>query len=293
MGMLAYADLLGGEPAVAAARAEEALETWDPLPPEAAHTLHAVHGAALADQGERAAGLAEMRAARAESADTSAPPAMLASLAVLEHRVALLTGNLDAAAQVARWFGARVGETGETLLLKAWIETARGRHEAARTIVAPVLASHLPVLLRHTVVEAHLLDAEAALQADDREAGRVALEIALATAESLGAARPFALAGPLTQQLLSARAALHRDPFAAQVAAARAAVASQPAALLSDRELAVLALLPSLLSAREIAEEFTVSVNTVKSHIRSIYAKLGVSSRREAVLGAHDRGLMA
>jgi LuxR family maltose regulon positive regulatory protein len=48
-----------------------------------------------------------------------------------------------------------------------------------------------------------------------------------------------------------------------------------------------------LLSAREIAEEFTVSVNTVKSHIRSIYAKLGASSRREAVLGAHDRGLMA
>jgi LuxR family maltose regulon positive regulatory protein len=62
--------------------------------------------------------------------------------------------------------------------------------------------------------------------------------------------------------------------------------------LLSERELAVLALLPSLLSAREIADEFTVSVNTVKSHIRSIYAKLGVSSRRDAVLQAHDRGLL-
>jgi LuxR family transcriptional regulator, maltose regulon positive regulatory protein len=54
----------------------------------------------------------------------------------------------------------------------------------------------------------------------------------------------------------------------------------------------VLALLPSLLNAREIADEFTVSVNTVKSHIRSIYAKLGVSSRREAVRHAHDRGLL-
>ena len=35
-----------------------------------------------------------------------------------------------------------------------------------------------------------------------------------------------------------------------------------------------------------------MSVNTVKSHIRSIYAKLGVSSRREAVLRARDRGLL-
>jgi LuxR family maltose regulon positive regulatory protein len=80
--------------------------------------------------------------------------------------------------------------------------------------------------------------------------------------------------------------------FAAQVAAARAAVASDVAVPLSEREMAVLALLPSLLSAREIAAEFTVSVNTVKSHIRSIYAKLGVSTRREAVLRAQDRGLI-
>jgi LuxR family maltose regulon positive regulatory protein len=292
MGMLAYADLLGGDPALAAARSAEALETWDPLPPEAAHTLHAVHGAALADQGQRAVGLAELSAARAEYGDTSAPPPMLASLAVLEHRVALLTGNVAAAAEVARWLGTRVGATGETLLLQAWTEAARGRHEAARVIVAPVYEQELPVLLRHTVVEAHLLDVEAALRADDRQAGRVALEIALRDAEPMCAARPFALAGPLTQQLLSARGTLGGGAFAAQVAAARAAVVPDPAVLLSDRELAVLALLPSLLTAREIAAEFTVSVNTVKSHIRSIYAKLGVSSRREAVRAAQDRGLM-
>jgi LuxR family maltose regulon positive regulatory protein len=35
-----------------------------------------------------------------------------------------------------------------------------------------------------------------------------------------------------------------------------------------------------------------VSVNTVKSHIRSIYSKLGVSSRRRAVLAAHKHGLL-
>jgi LuxR family maltose regulon positive regulatory protein len=105
--------------------------------------------------------------------------------------------------------------------------------------------------------------------------------------------RPLALAGPRTQELLTARAADNgRGPFAARVTAARGAVVAEPAVLLSDRELDVLALLPSLLTARDIAEEFTVSVNTVKSHVRGIYAKLGVSSRSEAVARARDAGLL-
>ncbi|MBW8766910.1 MAG: hypothetical protein JF630_12015, partial [Geodermatophilales bacterium] len=293
MGLLAYADLLSGDPAAAASRSAQALGAWDGARPEAAYTLHAVHGAALADQGQRTAGLAEMRAARAKLGDTPVPPEMLAATAVLEHRVALLAGNLTAATQVAEWFGTRAGATGETLLLRAWAETAVGRHEAAWVIVAPVLEPDLPNLLPQTEVEAHLLDAEAALQAGDQAAGRAALEVSLAKAESLGVVRPFALAGPCTQELLSVRAAANgRGPFAARVTAARAAVVSDPAVLLSERELTILALLPSMLNAREIAAEFTVSVNTVKSHIRSIYAKLGVTSRREAVERAQDIGLL-
>jgi len=63
-------------------------------------------------------------------------------------------------------------------------------------------------------------------------------------------------------------------------------------AVLSRRELAVLALLPSLRSLDEIASDLSVSINTLKSHIRSIYSKLGVSSRRCAVLTAHEHGLI-
>ena len=130
--LVAYADLLAGRPAAAAATADEALGTWDLLPPEAAYMLHAVHGAALADQGKRSAGLAEMRAARTEFGDTPAAPSTLAALAVLEHRVALVSGNGGAAAEVMGWLGPRAGTTGETLMLKAWAEAAAGRHEAAR-----------------------------------------------------------------------------------------------------------------------------------------------------------------
>ena len=63
-------------------------------------------------------------------------------------------------------------------------------------------------------------------------------------------------------------------------------------ARLSERELTVLGLLPTMLSLDEIATDLTVSVNTVKSHVRAIYAKLGVSSRRLAVLAAHEHGLL-
>jgi LuxR family maltose regulon positive regulatory protein len=68
--------------------------------------------------------------------------------------------------------------------------------------------------------------------------------------------------------------------------------ATATATALSERELAVLTMLPSLLPLVDIAADLTVSVNTVKSHVRSIYAKLGVSSRREAVLAAHANGLL-
>jgi len=53
---------------------------------------------------------------------------------------------------------------------------------------------------------------------------------------------------------------------------------------LTDRELAVLQLLPSMMSNEQIAGELFVSVNTVKVHLKSLYRKLGVSSRREAVM---------
>ena len=62
--------------------------------------------------------------------------------------------------------------------------------------------------------------------------------------------------------------------------------------MLTERELTVLELLPSLLSLDEIATDLTLSVNTVKSDVRSIYTTLGVSSRRTAVHSAHEHGML-
>ena len=61
---------------------------------------------------------------------------------------------------------------------------------------------------------------------------------------------------------------------------------------LSESELRVLRYLPSNLSASEIASELILSVYTVKTHTRHIYAKLGVHRRTEAVERARELGIL-
>jgi len=75
----------------------------------------------------------------------------------------------------------------------------------------------------------------------------------------------------------------------------RDATSSRPAALLeplSEREQRVLSYLETMLSTEEIAGELFVSTNTVKSHVKSIYRKLGVTRRRQAVLRARTLQLL-
>jgi LuxR family transcriptional regulator, maltose regulon positive regulatory protein len=61
---------------------------------------------------------------------------------------------------------------------------------------------------------------------------------------------------------------------------------------LSEREQVVLRYLPSMLSAGEIAAELFVSVNTVKTHIKSIYRKLDANRRWDAVRRARQLDLL-
>ena len=61
---------------------------------------------------------------------------------------------------------------------------------------------------------------------------------------------------------------------------------------LSEREVVVLRLLATDLSQREIGAELYVSLNTVKGHARSIFRKLGVSSRADAVARGRELGLL-
>ena len=61
---------------------------------------------------------------------------------------------------------------------------------------------------------------------------------------------------------------------------------------LSDRELAVLRLLATDLTQREIGEALYVSLNTVKTHVKSVFRKLDVATRPDAGLRARELRLL-
>ncbi|MEU9508469.1 LuxR C-terminal-related transcriptional regulator [Micromonospora sp. NPDC048170] len=156
----------------------------------------------------------------------------------------------------------------------------------------------LPVRL-----EAAVLDAVLARHAgDDRRAGRV-LERALDLAGPEGFRRAFTRAEPGVRDLLAAHldAGTAHWPTVSDLVRGTDAPTERPpaergaAALdepLTERELTILRYLQSILSNVEIAAELSLSVNTVKTHVRNIYRKLAATRRREAVRRARDLHLI-
>jgi ATP/maltotriose-dependent transcriptional regulator MalT len=86
---------------------------------------------------------------------------------------------------------------------------------------------------------------------------------------------------------VAACAAVHRPRLSPE------GVPKPPAQPLSRTEIRVLRYLPTHLSGPEIARELSVSVTTVRTHTRHIFAKLGVHRRTEAVIRARALGLLA
>jgi LuxR family transcriptional regulator, maltose regulon positive regulatory protein len=128
---------------------------------------------------------------------------------------------------------------------------------------------------------------------DASEAVERALEIAAAD----GYRRPFSEGGAAVRRLLERHETLPtaHAPLVAELVHALEPAAGRTLGLLeplSERERDVLRLLPTLLPHTEIAGELFVSVNTVKTHVKSIYRKLDVSSRREAVARARQLRLL-
>jgi LuxR family maltose regulon positive regulatory protein len=135
------------------------------------------------------------------------------------------------------------------------------------------------------VVEAWVVTALAQESLRQDGAALLALTRALQAAEAEGWARPFLRDRErLTPLLERYRTVVITEP--SDLVDRLLASTSRPGrhVALTDRELAVLQLLPSMMSNEQIARELFVSVNTVKVHLKSLYRKLGVTSRREAVM---------
>ncbi len=129
----------------------------------------------------------------------------------------------------------------------------------------------------------------AALVADrqgDAARARHLLEKAMDAAEPEGVLLPFLDRDPQLRELLAAHAAAgtaHEAFVAERLASLDAAAEPGAAAPLSARERQVLGYLRTPMTAGEIAAALFVSVNTVRTHQRAIYRKLGVTNRRDAM----------
>jgi LuxR family maltose regulon positive regulatory protein len=238
-----------------------------------------------------------------------------------EHLASQLEGSQALASQVTGWLlatQARAGlpgeararlaaldderaSSGEICNARAVICLADGDPAAALAAVADVLDGTAPVLGYTTVTEAHLLAGLAHRQLGDQRAASQAAERALALAESDRLILPFAMTG--SAELLEALPR-HQSAHAALLAdildilhgsspAAQEQSSLPPAEELSPGELKVLRYLPTNLSRPEIAAQLSVSLNTVSTHLRSIYAKLQVRDRSSAVRRARELRLLA
>jgi LuxR family maltose regulon positive regulatory protein len=189
---------------------------------------------------------------------------------------------------------------GEIGIATAALRLATGDPRAATAALAPVLDGSAPLAWQNGLAQAYLLEAIAREALGDSGAADRAVERALDLAEPDGQLLPFLLHP--APGLLD-RHARHPTAHASLLAEIRSLLSgtrpqapARPRPLLealSKGELRVLRYLPTNLTAPEIAGELYVSPNTVRTHIKSLYAKLGTHHRTEAVERARALGLLA
>jgi LuxR family maltose regulon positive regulatory protein len=218
-------------------------------------------------------------------------------------------GETERAGQVLADLGEQGRKLGEIRIATAALRLAQDDPHAAAAALAPVLDGSAPVPRWAWLIQAFVLEAIARDALGDPAAAGRAIERALDLAEpdgSLGAfllhpapgllerhARHRTAHASLLMEIRSLLAGRTPAPAAAGRTPAPAAGPQRLLEPLRDSELRVLRYLPSDLTAPEIAAELHVSTNTVKTHMRNLYAKLGTHRRHEAVERARTLGLLA
>jgi LuxR family maltose regulon positive regulatory protein len=221
-------------------------------------------------------------------------PALIAYTSPTEQRMALQVGEHTWAVDVFERAQSLLPPCGEHALLHAMLQAHKGRLSSARRLLAPVINAEVPAMVPLTTIDAWLLEARLADRSADDQRAHEALLQALALAEQQRAVRPFLEAGPTLRSMLARQVGRfgRLERFADTVLGALPSPSSGPHDALTDREQALLTELPSMRTTEEIADTMFVSVNTVKTHLRGIYRKLGVNQRRDAITTARRHGLL-
>jgi LuxR family maltose regulon positive regulatory protein len=217
-------------------------------------------------------------------------PFVRAHIAAIEARLLGETARFDEATAIL----ADVGSDGHPAVVAARLHLAQGAPAQALAVLKQRRPA-LPAL----ELEAVVTEAVAHYVTGERARAVQCIDQALALAEPEVVRRPFLEAGLPARDLLAdhLRATNTHRWLASELVAAldgrlRQAAPAELLEPLSDREREVLRYLPSIMSNADIAAELFVSVNTVKTHVKSIYRKLGATRRQDAVRCARQLGLL-
>ncbi|MDX6339364.1 MAG: LuxR family transcriptional regulator, maltose regulon positive regulatory protein [Streptosporangiaceae bacterium] len=263
--------------------------------------LHIGTGMLLSGRRKQREALAEYTAAEHLQAQLEGSHALATQLTSFRLATQARLGQLSEARASLAALDAEPAGSAEIGNARAAIRLAEGNPAAALAAVRDVLTGIAPAVGYVTVVEAHLLAALAHHELGDHRAATAATECALALSEADRLILPFAMTGSL--ELLEAMPR-HETAHAALLAdildvmrGSSIAPAHEPSLAeieqLSPSELRVLRYLPTNLSRPEIASQLSVSVNTVNTHIRNIYAKLQAQDRSSAVQRAREMRLLS
>jgi len=231
------------------------------------------------------------------------PPSWLEHrLTLLESRACAAAGDFEAAAAAAQRAHPASTADGAAALAHGWL--VAGDHQAARRAL-DTWAEGASAASEQAQLDGWLVDAQLSYGAGDAARGRRSLEHALRLGKPEQLRLPFVLERTWLNQVL------RRDPDLAHAyrellesgltssaarVPAQGALTDQAAPLiieqLTEREREALLHLSGMLSTAEIASEMYISVNTVKSHLRSIYRKLSAAHRGEAVRRARQLELI-
>ena len=280
-------------------RASLDLGEWLALP-QHAYRWRVVDARLRSIHGDHAGALGLLREAE-QRYDTDYSP-KVRPVAATAARVRLAAGDLAGAERWAAHAGVNAGDELSYLreyehLTLARVLLAGGRADDARALLERLLAAARAGGRNGSAIEAGTLLALALQARGEAGPAFATLDEALLRAAPDRFVRVFLDAGaPMTAVLESAA---RRGSAAQQATALLAAIRGRPVATpqrqlvdeLSSRELDVLRLLRTELTGPQIAAELVVSLNTVRTHTKHLFTKLGVTNRRAAVRRADELGL--
>jgi LuxR family maltose regulon positive regulatory protein len=263
--------------------------------------MYTTRGLLASAQGRRAESVAGFRDAQ-RMEELLVTPHILASRGRAAYLQALVRfGDCDQVEQALADMTEEVRQSGEMRVAVAALRLAQGDPDAAAEVLAPVIDGSMPLEAPPWAIQAHLLEGIARDALRDSGAASRALERAFDLAEPTGLLLPFLLyPAPELIERVSRVRTTHAsliseilDLLSGRTPVVGSTHVEPLAEPLSESELRVLRYLPTNLQAPEIGAELVVSVNTIRTHMRHLYAKLGVHRRADAVERARELGLLS